>query len=178
MTLIERLARVQAVPFRGSAYRQQAPGYDPRSGAGARQAGGRFNPPQSFPVLYLGTSMRTLSAELSRAADRIGLTIDDVLPREVFRYEVELDKVLDLRDPDVLALLDVSIDKVLAEDRTTSVAIGEEALAAGWQGIWCPSAAGDGDVLAILLPNLGSGQLEATLVTVWEAAADVESAGN
>lgn len=122
--------------------------------------------------------MRTLSAELSRAADRIGLTIDDVLPREVFRYEVELDKVLDLRDPDVLALLDVSIDKVLAEDRTTSVAIGEEALAAGWQGIWCPSAAGDGDVLAILLPNLGSGQLEATLVTVWEAAADVESAGN
>lgn len=175
MTLIERLAGVQGVPFRGLAYRQQSPGYDPRSGAGARQAGGRFNPPQSFPVLYLGTSIRTLNAELIRAAERIGLTVEDVLPREVFRYEVDLDRVLDLRDPDVLAQLDVTLGEVLAEDRTTSIAIGEEALAAGWQAIWCPSATGDGDVLAILLPNLGTGQLEAKLLTVWRAATDVVS---
>lgn len=178
MTLIERLAGVQAVPFRGLAYRQQSPGYDPRSGAGARQAGGRFNPPQSFPVLYLGTSMRTLAAELTRAAERIGLTVEDVLPREVFRYEVELERVLDLRDPDVLVQLDVTLDEVLAEDRTTSIAVGEEALAAGWQAIWCSSAAGDGDVLAILLPNLGAGQVEATLLTLWQAPSDIDEAAH
>ena len=176
MTLVERLARVQAVSFRGRAYRQQSPGYDPRSGAGSRQAGGRFNPPQSFPVLYLGTSIRTLAAELVRAADRIGLGVDDVLPRELFRYDVELDAVLDLRDPDVLALLEVTLDEVLADDRTTSVAIGEEALALGWQAVWCPSASGEGDVLAILLPNLAGGQLDATPLHVWRAASDVESA--
>lgn len=178
MTLIERLARVQAVPFRGLAYRQQSPGYDPRSGAGARQAGGRFNPPQSFPVLYLGTSMRTLVAELAKAASRIGLDLDDVLPREVFRYEIELDAVLDLRDPETLAVLGVSLEDLLAEDRTTSIAIGEEALAAGWQAIWCPSAARDGDVLAILLPNLGGGQLEASLVSVWQTRTDVQTTTN
>jgi RES domain-containing protein len=176
VTLIERLAHVQAVPFRGPAYRQQSPGYDPRSGAGARQSGGRFNPPQSFPVLYLGTSIPTLAAELARAAAKIGLAVDDVLPREVFRYDVDLDIVLDLRAAEVLALLEVSLDEVLAEDRATSIAIGEEALAAGWQGIWCPSATGDGDVLAILLPNLGGGQLEATLIDVWQAARHVQSA--
>jgi hypothetical protein len=120
--------------------------------------------------------MRTLAAELARAAGRIGLAVDDVLPREVFRYDVDLDAVLDLRDGEVLAVLEFTVDDVLAEDRTTSIAIGEEALATGWQGIWCPSAAGDGDVLAILLPNLGTGQLEPTLVNVWQAASDVESA--
>ena len=35
------------------AYRNQAKGFDPRSGDGARRLGGRFNPPHSFPVLYL-----------------------------------------------------------------------------------------------------------------------------
>jgi len=35
------------------AYRNQARGFDPRSGDGARRFGGRFNPPHSVPVLYL-----------------------------------------------------------------------------------------------------------------------------
>lgn len=37
-------------------YRNQTRGYDPTSGEGARRFGGRFDPPGSFPVLYLYTT--------------------------------------------------------------------------------------------------------------------------
>lgn len=65
-------------------YRNQPPGFDPLSGVGARRAGGRFNPPNSFPVLYLCTTRPCAAAELTRQAKRQGLRFDDFLPREVF----------------------------------------------------------------------------------------------
>lgn len=47
------LARAGASRADVTGYRNQAPGFDPRSGEGARRFGGRFNPPGSFPTLYL-----------------------------------------------------------------------------------------------------------------------------
>ncbi|MDE0674208.1 MAG: RES family NAD+ phosphorylase [bacterium] len=54
-------------------YRNQTPGYEVRSGEGARRFGGRFNQPDSFPVLYLCTTRKCASAELKRKAYRQGL---------------------------------------------------------------------------------------------------------
>ncbi len=47
------VARQPGTSLEFVAYRNQATGFDPRSGEGARRNGGRFNPPHSFPVLYL-----------------------------------------------------------------------------------------------------------------------------
>lgn len=51
-------------------YRNQAPGFDPRSGEGARRFGGRFTPPNSFPVIYLCTT---------RIRSRSATGVDDVI---------------------------------------------------------------------------------------------------
>lgn len=80
------------------AYRNQAKGFDPRSGDGARRLGGRFNPPHSFPVLYLCLTRPCVIAELTRQAERQGLNVDASLPRELFEFSADLDTVLDLTD--------------------------------------------------------------------------------
>jgi len=51
-------------------YRNQAPGFDPRSGEGARRFGGRFNSSHSFPVIYLCTTRPCVVAELTRQVER------------------------------------------------------------------------------------------------------------
>ena len=53
-------------------YRNQATGFDPRSGDGARRFGGRFNPLHSYPVVYLCTTRPCVVAELTRQARRQG----------------------------------------------------------------------------------------------------------
>src|SRR4051794_23222737 len=91
-----RLARLPRESLRTSGYRNQASGYDPKSGEGARRFGGRFNPPHSFPVLYLCMTKPCVVAELSRQAQRQGLNVADLMPRELWEVAVELDAVLDL----------------------------------------------------------------------------------
>ena len=85
---VSKLAKAQASALSVAGYRNQAIGFDPRSGEGARRFGGRFNPPHSFPVIYLCTSRPCVAAELAGQAQRQGLTVDDLLPREVWRITV------------------------------------------------------------------------------------------
>lgn len=169
----DRLTRLDVTAYRGLAYRQQSPGYDPMSGTGARRRGGRFNPPRSFPVLYLALSVQTAAAELRRGAPRAGLSLADALPRAVFRYDVELVRVVDLRDPDALQRLDVTTEELLAADQIRSRAIGEAAARLGLQAILAPSATGTGDVLAVILDNLAGSRCEPELLTTWTDVRDV-----
>lgn len=163
----ERLARAPTVRLACTAFRNQPPGFDPRSGAGARRRGGRFNRPNGFPVLYLALSAETAGAELRRGAQEMGLPIAAVLPRELFQYDVELDRVIDLRDQATRDAVRASLDELLAADRTRSHQIGEAALRLGIQALVCPSATGIGDVLVVFVDNLGSGTCEPHLVTTW-----------
>jgi RES domain-containing protein len=66
------LATITPARFAGPAYRNQAPGFDPISGEGARRQGGRFNPPHSFPVIYLCATRPCVVAELTAQATRQG----------------------------------------------------------------------------------------------------------
>jgi hypothetical protein len=79
-----KLARLAGSALSLSGYRNQAPGFDPRSGDGARRVGGRFNRPDSFPVVYLCTTRPCVVAELTRQARRQGLEVEDLLPRELW----------------------------------------------------------------------------------------------
>ena len=90
------------------AYRNQAKGFDPRSGDGARRLGGRSNPPHSFPVLYLCLSRPCVVAELTRQAERQGFNVDALLPRELFEISADLDKLLDLTDASTLDAIGIA----------------------------------------------------------------------
>lgn len=171
--LEDRVAQILPTSYRGTAYRQQGPGYDPRSGAGARRRGGRFNPPRSFPVIYLAMSIETAAAELRHVSARMGIALHDALPREVFAFDLDLTRVLDLRDEEKLDQLGITKDELLAADQLRSREIGEAALRVGFQAIAAPSATGTGDVLAVLLDNLGPGRCEPTPLVEWNEESDI-----
>lgn len=157
-----------------AAFRQQAPEFDPLSGEGARRRGGRFNPPDSFPVLYLCSTRACAVAEFRRAGARLAIGPEGLLPRHLFRYSMRLDRVLDLREDETTAILKVSREDLVGHDVSTTRQIGEAAHALGLQAVLAPSATGQDDVLAVFIENIGSGLIEGHPLEVWNSLADVE----
>jgi len=156
------------------AYRNQAKGFDPRSGDGARRLGGRFNPPHSFPVLYLCLTRPCVVAELSRQAERQGLSVAALLPREVFEISADLDKVLDLTDTAILDGLEITQADLVREDHRFTQEIGEAAHEHAFQAIRAPSATGVDTVLAVFPEQLTGAVLGVKLLGQWNTADDLE----
>lgn len=155
------------------AYRNQAKGFDPRSGDGARRLGGRFNPPHSFPVLYLCLTRPCVVAELTRQAERQGLNIDALLPRELFEISADLDKVLDLTDTATLDALGIAPPDLVREDHRFTQEIGEAAHEHAFQAIRSPSATGVDHVLAIFPEKLAGAVLDVRLLGEWNTPDDL-----
>lgn len=169
-----RLATVERNSLSVVGYRNQAPGFDPRSGEGARRFGGRFNPPKSFPVVYLCLTRPCVVAELTRQADRQGIAVADLLPREVWRVQVELDAVLDLSDQRVLDHLGVDPVDLTREARELTHEIGEAAFEQGFQAVRSRSATGVDEVLSIFVERLAGAVMEVELVEEWTEVPDLE----
>jgi RES domain-containing protein len=159
----------------GVAYRNQAKGFDPRSGDGARRFGGRFNPPHSFPVLYLCLTRPCVVAELTRQADRQGLSVEALLPRELYEMRADLDKVLDLTDTETLDALGISRSDLVRDDHQFTREIGEAAHEHAFQAIRSPSATGVDDVLVIFPEKLAGAVLDVILLGEWNTAEDLAS---
>ncbi len=155
------------------AYRNQAKGFDPRSGDGARRLGGRFNPPHSFPVLYLCVTRPCVVAELTRQAERQGLNVDALLPRELFEISADLDKVLDLTDTATLDALGIAPPDLVREDHRFTHEIGEAAHEHAFQALRSPSATGVDDILAIFPEKLSGAVLKVKLLGEWSTADDL-----
>ena len=168
-----KLATLAGSALSVAGYRNQASGFDPRSGDGARRFGGRFNPPHSFPVIYLCTSRPCVVAELTRQADRQGLAVDDLLPRELWRISAELTKVLDLTHRGTLEALDVDQADLLRDDRQLTHEIGEAAHEHRFQAIRSASVTGVDDVLGVMLENLAGAVLLAELIQERRTASDL-----
>jgi RES domain-containing protein len=167
------VGRMGGVALSVTAYRNQAAGWDPRSGEGARRLGGRFNPPHSFPVLYLCLTRPCVVAELTRQAQRQGLTIGDLLPRELWQLNADLTKVLDLTEPSTLTALDINTDDLTRDDHRFTQELGEAAHQHGFNGIRTPSATGVDHVLAIFPDNLAGVVLTAELIELWPTVDDL-----
>lgn len=98
--------------------------------------------------------MATVDAELDRHLVRSGLTRDSLRPRELAAIRVRLHRVLDLRDPAVLAALGVTTEELLSDEVALTRAIGEAAQHLGYEAVIAPSAARvDGLVVALFLNN-------------------------
>lgn len=153
-------------------FRHQAPGFDARSGEGARRLGGGYNPPRSFPVIYLCLTKPCAAAELQAQATRQSVQIDDLLPRELWSGAARLGRVLDLNDPSVPALIGVDTDELVRPDHAFTQQIGEAAHERGVQAIKAPSATDVDHVLAVFPENLGTTTLHIALVEVWSSVGD------
>lgn len=155
----EKIATAPHVAYAGETFRHMAKRWDdPLSGDGARIRGGRFNPPDSFPVLYLCTTRPCTVAELRQLGRRQPIGVEGLLPRVLYRYQTSLDLVLDLTSDATLEHLGVSRQQVIGSDLTIPRQIGESAHAAGSQAIRAPSATGVDQVIAVFPELLGSGR--------------------
>jgi len=171
------LGRFSGTALSVVAFRNQAKGFDPRSGDGARRLGGRFNPPHSFPVLYLCVTRPCVVAELTRQAERQGLDVEALLPRELFEISVDLDKVLDLTAAAALDSLGIERPDLVREDHRFTQEIGEAAHEHAFQAIRSPSATGVDDVLAIFPEKLAGAAPNVRLLGEWNTPDDLTALG-
>lgn len=152
--LLRRIEAVEPAAYRGTAFRHLAQDRNPLSGSGARTFGGRWNPPESFPTLYLALDRETTIREFYRLAERQGRSPRDFLPRRMYTYDVTLTAVLDLRQAATVDALRVPEASLVADAIGQTQEIGDCAHNLGLEGILAPSAAGDGTVLAVFFDRL------------------------
>ena len=171
----DRVAAASLAPFTGQAWRQLGPRHSPLSGEGARLHGGRFNPPESFPVLYLCRSRSCADGELKRMGERQSIGLAGLLPRRLYRYEVSLFRVLDLTDEVTRRALDIERDVLVRSSWSECQDLGTIAHSLGIQAINSPSATEIGEVLAVLRENVEEGNLKAIFVDEWREVDDMKS---
>jgi RES domain-containing protein len=173
----ELVARIDALPlanYSGDAWRHFDPSRDPLSGAGARLLGGRWNPPESFAVLYLGLELETVQAEFIRMARRQGRASGDFLPRKLCRYTIELDQLLDLRGKEAQQAVRLTTAELQSDDLSRCQAVGEATHYLGRSGILAPSAASAGSVLAVFLERvIPPSRINVVESRIWSATTDV-----
>ena len=167
------IATAPRTAYTVTAYRNQSPHYDPRSGEGARLNGGRFNPPGSFPVLYLCETRPCAVAELTRQGTRHVVGVEGLLPRVLYRYELDLHRVLDLTDETTRRHLTITEDELVADDWALCQQLGTEAHAVGDQSIRTISATGVDTVLVVFPELLGGSLTEVEQLERWDDLADL-----
>jgi RES domain-containing protein len=171
--LVARVDAIEAASFDGYAYRHVSQERDPRAGTGARLTGGRWNPRDSFATLYLALELPTVVAEFYRLAERQTLTPTEFLPRAVYRFEVRLERLLDLRGADARSALELTDERLRASDAAYCQKIGAAAHTLGREGVIAPSATGKNTVLAVFLDSLQpQSLLEPTLMEIWDTPPD------
>ena len=171
-------ARVPAAtlsPFSGEGWRHLSPRHDPLSAEGARLHGGRFNPAGSFPVLYICRTRPCVIAELRRLGERQAIGVEGLLPRHLYRYDVRLDRVLDLTNAGVRDEVGLGLEVLTGPDWAACQDLGTTAHALSVQAILSPSAAGVDDVLAVFVQHIGLGAVEPRLMEEWQTVGDMET---
>ena len=120
-------------------------------------------------MLYICQSRPCAVAELKRFGERQAIGVEGLLPRRLYRYEIALDRVLDLTNGEVRDQVGLGLDVLTGADWTTCRELGVAAHALGVKGINSPSATGVGDVLAVFVQHLGLGRLEPECVEEWHS---------
>lgn len=97
------------------------------------------------------------------------------MPRELWRFELELEEVLDLTDHSTLAALDLDASELVKPSHSLTQAIGESAHELRLQGIRSQSATGTDDIIAVFTENLATGSMNPELLETWRSDADLDS---
>lgn len=145
----------------GTVYRYTNAVYDPLSGEGAYRFGGRWNPRRVFPTIYLAEPLRACLLEFRRFAQAAAIDPAAMIRQGYVLHTIAVTDlpVLDLRPPQALASVGLSLDDITDEDWSACQAVGHAAWFLEFGGVFAPSATGDGFVLAAFEGRLRPGQL-------------------
>jgi len=151
-----RLDALEPAAWDGLAFRHSSLRYDTArvlNGDGARQAGGRWNPEESFRTVYLSEEPETVFEEFLRS---IGPGRDPralAKTRVLWQARVRADNLVDLRTVanrrlvGLPARFDYEVPRELCQE------IGEAAYYVRYKGILAPSAAREGAINIIVFPD-------------------------
>lgn len=158
---------LEAVVYRSSTPRY-ANGADLLTGEGSRLNGGRWNP-VGIALVYCSLTPNTAMSETLAHFSYYGIPFHNAMPRTFVAVEVNLQRVIDIREGAVRRRLQVSLHRMLDIDWRKSVREGREpipqllgraAADAGIEALLVPSAADhSGQNLLVFPKNLlpGSG---------------------
>ena len=90
--------------------------------------------PDSFPVIYLCSTLACVRAELLFSAARQGLEVEALCPRELWAVKLELDELLGLTDRRTLEDLDVKPDELVRPSHEFTQQLGKAAHELRFQG--------------------------------------------
>jgi len=123
----------------------------------AAARGGRWNPPGSWPTLYVNENLLTVHAQLRHMFTGRGIEPDDLDDDAPIRLAActlpSRQRVVDavseqgLDDVGLPLTYPIGVDGTVVEHGVTQ-SIGIEAHGDGFRGVWCRSAAGVGNELA------------------------------
>jgi RES domain-containing protein len=118
---------------------------------------GRFHITGEFGALYLALEAETALRELARRANRAGIQVRHLMPRDLLTVELRLAEVLDLNDEGVRAEWGLDVTAVTSNDFTACQEVAAAARRAGYEAIKYPSATGEGQNLALFHDRIHPG---------------------
>lgn len=152
-------ARLDALPpaaWDGPIYRQASRAYGPGqvlNGEGAREAGGRWNPPGSFRTVYASVDTETVAAEflfsIGPGRDPVALSAR----RFMWQAHARVDNLVDLRTKGHQRALGLPVPFDETAPRVLCQQLGAAAYYVRYKGILAPSAARPGAVNVVLFPD-------------------------
>lgn len=136
--------------YSGRVYRNAPDGFDPLE-IGEHNIGQnhRYTEP-GFGGQYFGTDESVVNAECAHYGTDTGAT-----GRTTYEYDVTLDNMLDLADPNVRHNLGVSYESITGNDYSYTHMIGRFAQSNGYDGIIAPSARQPGGVNVVVFDTGG-----------------------
>ncbi|MGJ9424191.1 RES family NAD+ phosphorylase [Aeromicrobium sp. CF3.5] len=160
--LVDRVDGLGSSRWSGECFRYTAGRRDPLSGEGARRHGGRWNPPELFPAIYLADSEHACMNEVDRAAETAGLTTEAMLavPYKLHTIEVNGLAVLDLRTAQAQEFVGLEIEDIFGKDWAACQAVGHAAWFLEMAGVLAPAAGGIGLVVTAFEHRAEPGQVQ------------------
>lgn len=156
--LANAIAGTQLASAQGTYYRHARQGTKEIKGS---TGGGRWGPEHGFPVIYLGLPLASIIVEAHRRlVDPVigGMPVHLTSPRDLLVVEVDVDQLLDLRDPDHRGAVGLDHD-ALGGPWAPCVRVARSAHQLGLNGILAPAATEIGVTLALFEQHLSLGQM-------------------
>lgn len=148
--LLDAVNSIGHTRWSGTVSRYTTARREPLSGEGARLFGGRWNPPDLFPVVYLAEPAAACMRELERAAadNHVDVATQLQVPYLMHTIRVADLPVLDLRDEDAQEVLGLEPSDITGNWEACQP-VGHAAWFLEFAGVLAPSATGPGNTLAL-----------------------------
>lgn len=152
--LVEAIDTIGRTVWSGETFRYTNARREPLSGEGARRAGGRYNPRELFPVVYLAQPVQACMRELERAAEYDHISVESKLSVPQVMHTIVLTEIeiLDLTRTATQVALGLE-EADLAGEWAPCQEVGHAAWFLEFQGVLAPSAVGDGLTVALFDHN-------------------------